>query len=392
MTAHARPVGGRIVTPLFLVALALAAVAGVLVVYRLFYGVGSITALTDRYSWGIWKPINVVTFTGIGAGAYAVGLLTYILNKGKYHPLVRPAVLVGAIGYSLGGASVMIDLGRWWGSVFLFYPPWYNFNSILLEVALCVLTYVGVLWVEVTPAMLEQWSASGSPKLARFAAKYQPKLQVALPFIIALAMLLPTMHQSSLGSLYMMAPTKVHPLWFTGWLPFLFLVSCLTMGYGSVTAVDIAAGSLLPGRYTTHMKLLGGIAKVAGSVSVFYVVFRFADLAWSGRLKYAFQWSWQMPFFWLEILLFASSGLMFLSKGVRADRGKLFIAAILALLAGTAYRVNTYLTAYDGGPGARYFPSLGEILVTMGLASLGVAAFLFISKKLPIFAIGETHS
>jgi Ni/Fe-hydrogenase subunit HybB-like protein len=131
---------------------------------------------------------------------------------------------------------------------------------------------------------------------------------------------------------------------------------------------------------------------VAGSVSVFYVVFRFADLAWSGRLKYAFQWSWQMPFFWLEILLFASSGLMFLSKGVRADRGKLFIAAILALLAGTAYRVNTYLTAYDGGPGARYFPSLGEILVTMGLASLGVAAFLFISKKLPIFAIGETHS
>ena len=392
MTANARPLGGRVITPLFLALLGLAAVAGTLVIYRLFAGVGSITALTDAYSWGIWKPINVVTFTGIGAGAYAVGLLAYILNKGKYHPLVRPAVLVGAIGYSLGGTSVMIDLGRWWGSVFLFFPPWYNFSSILLEVALCVLSYVGVLWVEVTPALLEQWSAAGSPRLKRIAAWAQPRLQVALPFIIALAMLLPTMHQSSLGSLYLMAPTKVHPLWFTGWLPGLFLMSCLTMGYGSVTAVDIVAGGVLPGRYRTHMKLLGDIARVAGWVTLGYVALRLADLAGSGRLRYAFQLSGQMAFFWLEIALFAGSGLMFLSKAVRRDRGRLFTAALLALLAGAMYRVATYLVAYDPGPGARYFPSVGEILVTLGLASLGVAGFLLISKKLPILAVGETHS
>jgi len=392
MTANARPLGGRVITPLFLALLGLAAVAGTLVIYRLFAGVGSITALTDAYSWGIWKPINVVTFTGIGAGAYAVGLLAYILNKGKYHPLVRPAVLVGAIGYSLGGTSVMIDLGRWWGSVFLFFPPWYNFSSILLEVALCVLSYVGVLWVEVTPALLEQWSAAGSPRLKRIAAWAQPRLQVALPFIIALAMLLPTMHQSSLGSLYLMAPTKVHPLWFTGWLPGLFLISCLTMGYGSVTAVDIVAGGVLPGRYRTHMKLLGDIARVAGWVTLGYVALRLADLAGSGRLRYAFQLSGQMAFFWLEIALFAGSGLMFLSKAVRSDRGRLFTAALLALLAGAMYRVDTYLVAYDPGPGARYFPSVGEILVTLGLASLGVAGFLLISKKLPILAVGETHS
>jgi Ni/Fe-hydrogenase subunit HybB-like protein len=389
VSADARPMGGKLLTPTVLALLALAAVAGVLVVYRLFAGVGSITALTDAYSWGIWKPINVVTFTGIGAGAYGVGLLTYILNKGKYHPLVRPAVVVGAIGYSLGGTSVMIDLGRWWGSVFLFFPPWYNFNSILLEVALCVLTYVGVLWVEVTPALLERWSSAKSPGLKRFAAKYQPVMQTALPFIIALAMLLPTMHQSSLGALYMMAPTKVHELWFTGWLGFTFLVSCLTMGYGSVTAVEIGLGTLFPGQYRSHMKLLGDIGKVAGGVSLFYVVFRLADLAWSGRIHAAFQWSWQMPFFWMEMALFAGSGLMFLSKKVRQSRGKLFTAGILALLAGAAYRVDTYLIAYDGGPGARYFPSIGEILVTMGLAALGVAGFMLIVKTLPILAAGE---
>jgi Ni/Fe-hydrogenase subunit HybB-like protein len=389
MSGHAHPVGGRVVTPLFLVLLGVAAVAGVLVVWRLFAGVGAITALTDAYSWGIWKPINVVTFTGIGAGAYAVGLLTYVLNKGKYHPLVRPAVLVGAIGYSLGGASVMIDLGRWWNSVFLFFPPWYNFSSILLEVALCVLSYVGVLWVEVTPALLERWAGDGSPRLRRFAAAAIPKMQAALPFIIALAMLLPTMHQSSLGSLYLMAPTKEHPLWYTGWLPFLFLVSCLTMGFGSVTAVDIIAGKALPGRYRTHLDLLGGIARVAGWTSLFYVAFRLGDLAWSGRIVHAFRLTRQMPFFWMEIALFAVSGLMFLSPRVRASRGRLFQAGFLALLAGAAYRVDTYLVAYDGGRGATYFPSLGEILVTTGLAALGVAAFLFISKKLPILAVEE---
>jgi Ni/Fe-hydrogenase subunit HybB-like protein len=99
-----------------------------------------------------------------------------------------------------------------------------------------------------------------------------------------------------------------------------------------------------------------------------------------------------MAFFWLEIALFAGSGLMFLSKAVRSDRGRLFTAALLALLAGAMYRVDTYLVAYDPGPGARYFPSVGEILVTLGLASLGVAGFLLISKKLPILAVGETHS
>ncbi len=391
MSAHARPVGGKVLTPLFVGLLSLSALAGILVAWRLVAGVGSITALTDAYSWGIWKPINVVTFTGIGAGAYGVGLLVYILNKGRYHPLVRPAVLVGAIGYSLGGASVMIDLGRWWGSVFLFYPPWYNFNSILLEVALCVLTYVGVLWVEVTPSVLEQWKADGSSGLKRFAARWQPRLLTALPFVIALAMLLPTMHQSSLGSLYLMAPTKEHPLWFTGWLPFLFLTSCLTMGYASVTLVDVIAGSVLPGRYRTHLALLGGIGRVAGGVSLFYVAFRLADLAWTGRIRYAFQPSVHAAFFWMEILLFAVSGAMFLSRAVRSDRGRLLVAAVLGLLAGAAYRVDTYLVAYDAGPGSRYFPSLGEIVVTAGLASLGIAAFVFISRRLPIFAVGDTH-
>jgi Ni/Fe-hydrogenase subunit HybB-like protein len=148
---------------------------------------------------------------------------------------------------------------------------------------------------------------------------------------------------------------------------------------------------VLRGRYRIHLPLLGSLARVAGWVSLFYVAFRLADLAWSGRIVHAFRLTRQVPFFWMEIALFTVSGLMFLSPRVRAAPGRLLQAGILALLAGAAYRVDTYLVAFDPGPGARYFPSVGEITVTLGLAALGVAAFLLIVKKLPILAIGETR-
>jgi Ni/Fe-hydrogenase subunit HybB-like protein len=388
----ARPIGGRLFTPFFVLMLALGGIALALVAWRLFQGVGAISNLTDYYTWGIWKPINVVAVTGIGAGAYGVGLLTYIMNKGKYHPLVRQSVLVGALAYSMGGASVMNDLGRWWGSVFLFWPFWWNLNSILLEVAICVITYVAVLWVEVAPAILERWAAEGSPWAKRLAARIHAPLKKALPFIIALAMLLPTMHQSSLGSLYLMAPTKVFPLWYTGWLPFLFLVSCLIMGYGSVAAVEILAGTVLSRRYRPHMELLGGIARVAGWLSLFYVAVRLADLAVSGRILYAFTLNWRVPFFWAEMALFTAAGILFLTRRVRTDRGRLFISATIALLAGALYRIDTYLVAYSPAPGAIYFPSVGEIMVSVGLSALCVAVYLFLVKKFPILALGEKHA
>jgi Ni/Fe-hydrogenase subunit HybB-like protein len=402
MSAEARPLGGRILTPFFLGLLGLFGIAAILITYRVFAGVGSITALTDGYSWGIWKPINVVSFTGIGAGAYGVGLLCYVLNHGKYHPLVRPAVLVGALAYSLGGGSVMVDLGRWWNSVFLAWLPWYNLNSILLEVAVCVIAYCGVLWVEVLPSLLEKWADEGSPGQKAFAARWIPPLRNALPFIIALALLLPTMHQSSLGSLYLMAPTKVHPLWYTGWLPFLFLVSCLTMGYGAVVGMDVLLGVVFRGRYRTHMKLLGSLAKVAAGLSLFYVAWRFAMLAVEGRLSYAFGAAWtgpggrlqtfQIPFFWLEIALFLVSAVMYLTPSVRENRGRLLLAGFVGVLAGAAYRINTYLTAYDPGPGWHYFPSVGETMVTVGLAAVGLSVFILVVKKLPILALGYQGS
>ncbi len=159
--AHAteKPLGGRILTPAMKLLLGLAALWAVMVAVRLLFGLGAVSAQSDGYAWGIWKPLNVVTFTGIAAGAYAVGLVTYLFNRGEYHPLVRSAVMAGAMGYTLAGVSVLIDLGRWWNLWVIFWPPVWNPNSVLLEVAACVLAYTVVLWLEVGPAVLEKLEA-----------------------------------------------------------------------------------------------------------------------------------------------------------------------------------------------------------------------------------------
>src|SRR5829696_2630350 len=123
-------VGGKLLDPLMKVLLGLFAIAVAIIAYRVFAGIGPVSAMSDGYAWGIWEPVNVVVFTGIGAGAYSVGLLCYLLNQGKYHPVVRPAVLLGAIAYSLGGSSILIALGRYWNSYWLAVPTVWNLGSV----------------------------------------------------------------------------------------------------------------------------------------------------------------------------------------------------------------------------------------------------------------------
>src|SRR6266702_96250 len=164
MSGHGHPqaIGGKLFDPLMKFLLAVFGVAVAVMAYRFFAGIGPVSNMTDGYAWGIWEPINVVVFTGIGAGAYSVGLLCYLLNKGRYHPLVRPAVLLGAIAYSLGGASIIVALGRYWNMYLLSMPALWNLSSVLLEVAVCVVFYLCVLWIEVLPAILERAASKGS--------------------------------------------------------------------------------------------------------------------------------------------------------------------------------------------------------------------------------------
>jgi Ni/Fe-hydrogenase subunit HybB-like protein len=386
MIARAEPVGGPILTRPFRVLLALFLVAAVLIGYRLATGLGQITAMNDGYPWGLWIAFDVVTGTALACGGYAVALLVYVMNKGRYHPLVRPAVLTSALGYSLAGVGVALDIGRWWNvwRVPLFVWHW-NLNSVLLEVALCIMSYTFVLWIELSPAFLERAEQTGSPALKRFAVKWRPVVEKALLWIIALGILLPTMHQSSLGALMLIAGPRLHPLWNTGWLPLLFLLSCIAMGYAAVVFEATLSSWLF--RREPERGMLAGLSQAIVPLGTLYVAMRLLDIAGRGQLAALFAFDLYSVLTIVELLLVVGAVGMLLGETQRQKLGNLFRAAMLFMLAGSLYRFDTYLVAFRPGAHWSYFPSVGEILITLGLVAGELLAFILIVKLFPILTL-----
>jgi Ni/Fe-hydrogenase subunit HybB-like protein len=373
MSEHA-PLGGKIITKPFIFFGVLFTIALAFLAARFLFGLGSVTNLNDGYPWGIWIVIDVMVGTAFGCAGYAVALLVYVLNKGQYHPLVRSAVLAGLFGYMLGGTAVMIDLGRYWQFYTLMWPGFINVNSVMLEVAWCVMAYIGVLFVEFAPTALERFGLKN----------VQQKLSKVLFLVIAVGILLPTMHQSSLGTMAVVAGNQISALWQTQLLPPLFLISALLMGYAIVPFESILASMGL--RRPLETDLLAKLTKVMLVVAGFYLLLRFGDLLWRGALGLAFAGDLDSIMFWIENALFVLPILLLAKQSNRNNPRLIFLSAISLLLAGSVYRINTYLVGYHPVAGGtwHYFPSMGEIMVTVGIFSLEVMLYLIVVKTLPV--------
>lgn len=369
---ESRPLGGKLLTKPFLVCLFLAVLAGVLVIKRFIYGIGSVSNMSDGYPWGIWIAYDVVVGTAFACGGYAMALLVYVFNKGEYHPLVRSALLASVFGYTLAGVSIFFDVGRYWQAYNLVLPWYAQLNSVMFEVALCVSTYIIVLWIEFTPAFAEKWNMTGAKKV----------LKKVLFVFIAFGVLLPTMHQSSLGLLVYIAGLKVSPLWQTGFIPLLFLVSSLTMGFSVVIFESISSSIAFRREFETPM--LSGLAKIISLLIGFYLVVRFGDLLWRGKLGLAFAFDLQATMFIIENILYVVPMVLLASAANRKSPQKLFIAAVSMLAAGAVYRFNAFLVGFEPGNGWHYFPSVSEFLITIGLIAAEVMAYLIFVKKLPV--------
>ena len=381
-TAPAAPLGGRILTRPMMVLLGLFGLACVLLLWRFFAGLGAVTAMSDRFPWGLWIAYDVVTGTALACGGYAVAILIYIVNRGRFHPLIRSAIVTSALGYTLGGASVVIDLGRFWNVWKVPTSFWkWKFSSILLEVALCIMAYTCVLWIELAPAFLERARSAPGERLRRLAERTLPPLDKAMPFLVALGLLLPTMHQSSLGSLMMLSGLKLHPLWQTPLLPLLFLVSCICMGYGVVVLESSLSTHFF--RLPRETPLLAQLARVVAPIQAGYVVVRLGDLALRGRLGLIFTSGFFSGLFLVEMALFIVP-VVLIYASARLTAGALFRVGMTIVLAGALYRFSTFLIAFRPAPGWVYFPSLGETLITVGLIAGEIAAYVFIVKQFPI--------
>jgi len=384
-TTHSSAVGGPLFTPLVLAMFGLAAVAVALLVWRAVAGLGATTAMNDGYPWGLWIAFDVVTGTALGCGGYAIALLVYILNRGQYHPLVRPAFLTSALGYSIAAVSVLIDLGRPWltWKIPIFFWDW-NDHSVLLEVALCIMAYVVVLWIELSPAFLERAAESSSPRLQSIGRSLLPKVRAIMLWVTALGLLLPTMHQSSLGALLLLSGPRLHAFWNTPVLPLLFLVSCVLMGFAAVVVEGALSSRYFGRRAETDM--LAGLGRMMLPVLGVYVVIRFVDVAVRGQLGALLEPGVYSTMWWLEIVLFAAGGVLLSRDARRRDLGNLFRAALLFLTAGALYRFDVFLLAFSPGPNWTYFPNVNEILITVGLVAGEIGVYVVVVRMFPILA------
>jgi len=386
--AAAAPVGGRLMDSSTRLLLLLFGIGAVMILWRLVAGLGATTAMNDGYPFGLWIAFDVVTGTALACGGYAVAILVYVLNKGEYSPVVRPALVTSALGYTLAGIGVALDVGRWWGlwKVPLFFWRW-NFNSALLEIALCIMAYVVVLWIELAPFFFEKFKDSTNLALRRVSREALPVLKKASIWIIALGMLLPTMHQSSLGTLMLLANSRLNELWRTPLLPLLFLLTCVSMGY-AVVVFESAFSSRVFGR-EPESEMLAGLAAIIVPIQAVVVLIRIADLIQRGVIGSLFAGDVRSVMALIEIVLLALPVAMLLSPSSRRDLGRLVRAAMAMMFAGAAFRFDVFLVAFNPGAHYSYFPAIPEILVTVGLVSAEILAYVYIVRTFPILSGGR---
>ena len=362
----------------FLVLGVFAAIALALLAVRFVNGIGSVTNLNGGYPWGVWVVYDIVVGTALACGGYALAVTVYVFNNGRYHPLIRTALLTSLLGYGFAALGAFIDMGRWWNFYNIFLPWQVNTQSVMLEVALCVFLYVIVLAIEFLPTVLEKHKAQA----------LQKKLNGVLFFFIALGILLPTMHQSSLGSFLIAMGWKVHPLWQTLELqPLLAVLSAFTMGFAivifeaSVTAVGF--------RRQPETPLLVGLGKIIVALTAAFLLVRFAALAMTGKLGLIFAFDLGSFMFLIETALFIYPVVILMSPTRRAQGRGLLYAAVSMMSAGALYRFDAFIITFNPGAGYSYFPALPEILITVGMVAMQIMAFLFIVKQFPVLAREE---
>ncbi len=377
-----RPVGGKLISTPILFFAPLAVICILLIVKRLFFGIGSVTALNGGYPWGLWIAFDLLVGTGFACGGWALAWTVYVFNKGKYHPLVRPALLASLFGYSLGGLSITIDMGRYWHLPYFFLPGQFNTNSVLFETAVCMTIYIFVVTLEFAPVWLGYF---GFKKLFE-------KLNKIMFFVIALGALLPMMHQSSMGSLMIVAGQKIHPVWQSyEMLPIFSLFTAFIMGFSIVIFEGSLVKAGLAGKTPDERQLFTQLIKVTAGLIALFLLCRFGELIYNNKLHYVFGLDKLNKFeawmFWLEVWLMMLPLLTLFLGEKRSDGRWLFVSALSMLLGAALWRMNYSLIMYDPGNGYRYFPSAEELLISIGFVSIEVCAYILIIRLFPVLPV-----
>ncbi|MGB2628274.1 MAG: Ni/Fe-hydrogenase cytochrome b subunit [Candidatus Acidiferrum sp.] len=345
-------------------------------VYRLTHGLGQSTNLTDDFPWGLWVGFKLFS-VALAGGGFTLAAVVYIFNLKRYRPVLRAMILTAFLGYSMFIASLILDLGRPYR---IWHPlVMWNHHSVMFEIAWCVMLYTTVLFLEFLPVVLE-----------RFGMKRQLEWlhTIMIPLVIA-GVILSTLHQSSLGSLYLIVPGKLYPLWYSPLEPVFFFVSAICAGLAMTIFESWHADKAFHQRL--EFSLLTGLGRVLAVALSFYLSLRLVDLMRRHELHLLTQPRSETYLFFLEIALLTVPMLLLFRRSIHTNRTALYICSVLTLLGFVANRMNVAITGMLASSGDKYFPKWTEISITLAIIASGFLVFALAVKYLPIFPNGHTY-
>jgi len=345
---------------------------------RFTEGLGASTNLSDEFPWGFWIGFDVVCGVMLAAGGFTLMAVVNIFHVERFKPIVRPALLTAFLGYLLVVVALMFDLGRPWR---IWHPLiMWNPRSVMFEVGWCVTLYTTVLALEFAPVVFERLRLEKMLRIMHY---------ISVPLVI-LGVILSTLHQSSLGSLYLITNGKLNALWYSPLLPAFFFISSLAIGI-AMTIFESAMSE----RHLGHRldpELIVDLGRIMTVLLVFYGVLRFRDLYHRQALGLALEGTYESNLFLVEVIvgLIIPIALLIVPK-VRNGAKGLFAVSTMVVVGFVVNRLNVSITGLEGWVGQKYVPKWTEVSVTLMIVAIGVAAFALATKYLPIFE-SEEHS
>jgi Ni/Fe-hydrogenase subunit HybB-like protein len=361
---------------------------------RFLFGIGKVTNLSNQYPWGLWIGVDVAAGVALAAGGFTSAALGHVMHREQIHAILRPALLTAMLGYTFVAIGVFVDIGRWY---YIWHPIiMWNGNSALFEVGICVMIYMTVLYIEFLPIVTERFMGQVNFKgflsiinrpvdrILRFLDKW---LGLTMFIFIILGVVLSTLHQSSLGTLMVIAGYKMHPLWQTPILPLLFLLSAISVGFPMIIFESIIAAKSFG--YKPEMDVLAMLGKTVAPLLGIYLAFKIGDMVIRGTYVYLLEANVQSVMFFIEVVFGIIVPLrMFLSPAVLKSQKLLLTASALVVFGVLLNRINNFIVAYNPPyKFSTYFPSFGEISVTVGLAALLILIYRFITINFPVISI-----
>ena len=352
---------------------------GAIAYMRFTRGLGAVTNLSDSFPWGLWIGFDILCGVGLAAGGFAITATVHLLHLEDFKPIVRPTVLTAFLGYGLVVLALLFDLGKPWN---IWHPIiMWNPHSVMFEVGWCVMLYSTVLLLEFIPAVLEKFKVHRAVKI----------LAGISPILVMLGVILSTLHQSSLGSLFLIMQSKVHPLWYSPILPVQFFLSAIAAGLAMVVVESWFSRRVFGKPIETH--LLARLSRVSVVVLALFLTLRLRDLAARDAFSSLFPLTFVSWMFLAELGLGVVLPMVLLASArFRESPRRLAMAQGVVVLGFIIHRLNVSVTAVEAATGQTYLPSLPEFTLSVGIVALGMLIFCLACLYLPVFpegAMGE---